>query len=75
MRKTISVTNKKVLEIMNSSGNASKLIEKAILYYVERDKNYITRSEVLEIISNIKQSPIERYTDDLESSIADMLNL
>jgi len=75
MRKTISVTNPKVLEIMSNSENASKLIEEAILYYMERDKNYITRSEVLEMIANIKQTPISQYTADLETSIADMLNL
>lgn len=75
MRKTISVTNPKVLEIMSNSENASKLIEKAILYYIERDNNYITRSEVLEMIASIKRSPVTHYGDDLETSIVDMLNL
>ena len=34
MRKNISVTNPKLIEIYNSSSNTSKLIEEATLYYV-----------------------------------------
>lgn len=42
MRKTISITNKKVEEILGNSLNASELIEVAILYYQgDLSKEYV----------------------------------
>lgn len=46
MRKQISVTNEKILQAMEQSDNASKLIERAILFYLEETKkDYIEREE------------------------------
>lgn len=42
MVKSISVTNKLVLDTLNNAGNSSELIEVAILYYLgEVDETYI----------------------------------
>lgn len=47
MRKNISVTNEKVLKAMDQSENASKLIEIAMIYYLESiEADYVTREEL-----------------------------
>lgn len=49
MRKTINVTNDIVLETLESSSNASKLIEIAILYYLGLvSKDYIEKYKEIE---------------------------
>ena len=53
MRKTISVTNKKVIEAFEKSKNASRLIEEAVLYYLDSvDKEYVTVEQVKAIIAD-----------------------
>lgn len=50
MRKNISVTNDRVLKAMEQSENASKLIEIAILYYLDSiEADYVTKEELEEI--------------------------
>lgn len=49
MRKNIYVTNNEVLKAMESSENASKLIEVAILHYMKEEAP-VTRAEVREMI-------------------------
>ena len=47
MRKQISVTNEKVLQAMEQSDNASKLIERAMLFYLDSiEKEYITKEDM-----------------------------
>lgn len=53
MRKNISVTNDTVLKALEESENASKLIERAVLYYLDSiEKEYITRQEVEEMLED-----------------------
>lgn len=70
MRKNISVTNERVLEAMNQSENASKLIEVAILRYLEEiDKGYITRDELEEELEKLNKKVCilnENYTQSKE---------
>lgn len=51
MRKTISVINKRVLDAMEGSNNASRLIEEAVLYYLDSLENeYVTKDIVKGIV-------------------------
>lgn len=50
-KKTISVTNDRVLRAMEQSKNASRLIEEAIIYYLDSlEHEYITKEEVQSMI-------------------------
>lgn len=54
MVKTISVTNKAVLDALNNAGNASELVTVAILYYLGMiDAQYVADYKVVE---NVKKS-------------------
>lgn len=45
-RRNITVTNKVVSDELNKSENASKFIEKCILYYLEeQQKDYVTQDD------------------------------
>lgn len=52
MRKQISVTNEKVLELFDKQQNVSKFIEKCVLAYHEANCGYVTREEVIELIES-----------------------
>lgn len=60
MRKNISITNKRVLEAYEEAvrnGRGSRLVEEAILYYLDSiDKEYITREEVQGMIYDALKS-------------------
>lgn len=89
MRKNVSITNKRVLEAYEKAveeGRGSRLIEEAVLYYLDSiEKEYITREEVKEmILSCFKGSgPYEpiinrNYTEctkEILSDIEDVLHL
>lgn len=50
-KKHISVTNKRVLDAMENSKNASRLIEDAMIYYLDAiEHEYITKTEVQSLI-------------------------
>ncbi|MBU3812284.1 MAG: hypothetical protein H9893_11590 [Candidatus Niameybacter stercoravium] len=89
MRKNVSITNKRVLEAYEKAvkeGRGARLIEEAILYYLDSiEKEYITREEVQEmIISCFKGTgsyePIANRnylegTKEILSDIEDVLHL
>lgn len=80
MRKNISVTNKRVLDAMEDSDNASRLIENAILYYLDSlDKEYITKCEVqgmiLDAIKKIEINNPNYSSEELGNDIASILDL
>lgn len=51
MRKQISVTHEKVIELFEAQENVSKYIEKCVLAYEDfREHDYITREEVLDLL-------------------------
>lgn len=79
-KKHISVTNKKVLEAMENSTNASRLIEEAVLYYLDSlEKEYITKEEVKEMLFDfmrtIKIENPNYESSDLTNEISDILNI
>lgn len=49
-RRNISVTNEEVSKALDTSDNASKYIERAILYYIEHSKQDQETLEELEVI-------------------------
>lgn len=52
-KKHISVKNERVLEALEGSRNASRLIEEAILYYLDSiEKEYVTSDQVKAIIAD-----------------------
>lgn len=89
MRKNVSITNKRVLEAYEKAveeGRGSRLIEEAVLYYLDSiEKEYITREEVQEMIlscfkCNGSYEPItnRNYTEgtkEILSDIEDVLHL
>lgn len=81
MRKNISVTNERVLEAMEKSENASKLIEVAVLKYLDDlEADYITKAELDEILEDYNKKVCilnENYTQnrDLLMNIAKYLKL
>jgi predicted Zn-ribbon and HTH transcriptional regulator len=63
MRKNISVTNDKVIELLDNSLNASEVIEIALLYYMgeiskEYVENYKTLQDVSKTLKSKKNKPI-----------------
>ena len=88
-KKHISVTNKRVLDAMEQSNNASRLIEEAILYYLDSvESEYITKAEVkgliMDCLRDIPTRPISNPNyvhedvvdqDTLANSFNDILNL
>lgn len=79
-KKHISVTNKRVLEAMGKSKNASRLIEVAILYYLDSiEKEYITKEEVQSMIFDaLKGMEIKNPnydSQDFGTNIRDILDL
>lgn len=54
MTKTFSITDKKVLEALGNSSNKSKLIQDAILYYLESiEEEHISREIVKDIVIDV----------------------
>ncbi len=79
-KKHISVTDERVLRAMEESKNASRLIEEAVLYYLDRaGKEYITREQVQEMIGNafsgIEIKNPNYNTEQLKEDIASILDL
>lgn len=68
MRKQISVTNPKVLEYFEQQDNVSKYIERAVLQYEDfKEHDYVTRQEVLELISGFHRATVKVTTNDIDS--------
>lgn len=80
-KKHISVTNERVLKALDESRNASRLIEKAILYYLDSIENeYVTADQVRSMImdclsSNIQPIKNSNYEVPTEDDINNILNL
>lgn len=79
-KKHISVTNERVLDALNNSKNASRLIEEAVLYYLDSlEHEYITREEVqsmiLDAISNVEIKNPNYSSQQLGEDIASILDL
>lgn len=80
MRKNISVTNERVLEAMAQADNASRLIEEAMLYYLDSiEKEYITKEDVsnmiLDAIRHVEIKNPNYSTEQLGNDIASILDL
>lgn len=80
MRKNISVTNGKVLEAMSNAENASRLIEEAVLYYLDSlEHDYITKNEVQSMIfdalRNVEIKNPNYEQEKLGGNISDILNM
>ena len=83
MRKNISVTNNRVLQALQESNNASRLIEEAILYYLDCvEEGLINRSAVKEIVYDCIRGmaitqPISNanYTESISSLDDDIQNI
>lgn len=80
MRKNISVTNERVLEAMDESDNASRLIEEAIIYYLDNiEHDYITKEQVqsmiLDALRNVEIKNPNYSQEQLGSDIASILEL
>ena len=80
MRKNISVTNERVLKALDESANFSKLIEVAVLHYLDTaDKDYMTRLEVIELINSFmmiqtSKTAVSKQTVS-KDDLTDILNL
>ena len=80
-KKHISVTNEKVLRAMRESKNVSRLIEEAILFYLDSIENeYVTAEQVKAIVFDCmakNQVTISNpnYQAPSKSDIEDILNL
>lgn len=79
-KKHISVTNERVLEALNNSKNASRLIEDAVLYYLDSlDHEYITKEEVQSMIfdalRNVEIKNPNYDSEQLGEDIANILGL
>ena len=80
-KKHISVTNEKVLKALNESKNASRLIEEALLYYLDSLENeYVTAEQVKAIVFgclNSNHVPISNpnYNAPCKDDINDILNM
>lgn len=80
MRKNISVTNERVLQALDESSNFSKLIELAVLHYLDTaDKDYMTRLEVIELINSFmmmnQKETISTQATVSKNDLTDILNL
>lgn len=61
MVKTISVTNKAVLDALNKAGNASELVTVAVLYYLgEVDAQYVSDYKTIEGIKTSLKKEITK---------------
>ena len=72
MRKNISVTNSRVLDALNGADNASKLIEEAILYYIDNSKDSTltledVKKEVLTVLYNL--GVMKLVTNNIQETI------
>lgn len=80
-KKHISVTNERVLKALEESKNASRLIEEAVLYYLDSIENeYVTAEQVKAIVMDCignNQLPISNpnYKEPCKSDIEDILKL
>lgn len=80
-KKHISVTNERVLKALGDSKNASRLIEEAVLFYLDSIENeYVTAEQVKAIIYDCmakNQVAISNpnYHEPCKSDIEDVLNL
>ena len=80
-KKHISVTNERVLKALAESKNASRLIEEAILFYLDSIENeYVTAEQVKAIVFDCmakNQVTISNpnYQEPSKSDIDDILNL
>lgn len=81
MRRNISVTNERVIKALEESENASKLIEVAVLRYLDKlEADYVTRDEFNEAQEDYNKKVCilnENYTQsrDLIMNIAKYLKL
>ena len=80
MRKNISVTNERVLEAMAQADNASRLIEDAVIYYLDSiEKEYITKEEVsnmiLDALKNVEIKNPNYSQEQLGNDITSILEL
>lgn len=80
MRKNISITNDRVLKAMEGSKNASRLIEEAVLYYLDSiDHEYITKEEVqsmiFDVLRNVEIKNPNYSSEQLGSDISDILDM
>lgn len=79
-KKTISVTNERVLNALEESKNGSRLIEEAILYYLDSiEHEYITKEEVQSMIFDALRKVEIRNSnyssEQLGSDINDILDM
>lgn len=80
-KKHISVTNDRVLKALSESKNASRLIETAILFYLDSLENeYVTAEQVKSIVFDcISKNPISisnpNYQEPSKSDIDEILNM
>lgn len=80
-KKHISVTNERVLKVLEESKNASRFIEEAILFYLDSIENeYVTVDQVKAIVFDcIAKNQVAitnpNYHEPSKSDIEDILNL
>lgn len=80
-KKHISVTNERVLKALEESKNASRLIEEAILFYLDSIENeYVTAEQVKAIVFDCmtkNQAAISNpnYIEPCKSDIDEILNM
>lgn len=82
-KKHISITNERVLEAFENAtkeGRGSRLVEEAILYYLDSvEKEYITKEEVqsmiLDALRNVEIKNPNYDRAQLEDDIASILEL
>ena len=80
-KKHISVTNEKVLKALEESKNASRLIEEAILYYLDSLENeYVTVEQVKAIVfdcisNNVVPISNANYQEPCKNEINDILKM
>lgn len=76
MRKQISVTHERVIELFESQENVSKYIEKCVLAYEDfKEHDYITRAEVMELLKGYNSptaSTPQKITKDDLSGVLDL---
>lgn len=54
MRKSISITDNKVIKVLEESSNASQLIQVAVLYYLgEVSKDYVDTFKQVQEVNNM----------------------
>lgn len=75
MRKQISVTHERVIELFEAQENVSKYIEKCVLAYEDfREHDYVTREELMQILKgySVPTATTQKINRNDLSSVLDL---